>query len=95
MRACVPGEIDNYLCHICRKLFTSKQTLNMHVNYVYSVDIPFSRSMCTKSYKIKNKLTQHEMNHSDHYNYSCETCGKQFRGKVNLSMHMNDEDPFV
>jgi len=86
--SCLPGEIDNYLCHICSKPFTSKQTLNMHVNYVHSVDRPFSCSMCTKSYKIKSELTQHEMTHSDHYNYSCETCGKQFRGKVNLRMHM-------
>jgi len=84
----LPGEIDNYLCHICSKPFTSKQTLNMHVNYVHSVDRPFACSMCTKSYKIKSELTQHEMTHSDHYNYSCETCGKQFRGKVNLRMHM-------
>lgn len=86
--SCLPGEIDNYLCHICSKPFTSKQTLNMHVNYVHSIDRPFSCSMCTKSYKIKSELTQHEMTHSDHYNYSCETCGKQFRGKVNLRMHM-------
>jgi len=86
--ACLPGEVDSYLCHICSKPFTSKQTLNMHVNYVHSTDRPFSCSMCTKSYKIKSELTQHEMTHSDHYNYSCETCGKQFRGKVNLRMHM-------
>jgi len=86
--ACMPGEMDSYLCHICSKPFTSKQTLNMHVNYVHSTDRPFSCTMCTKSYKIKSELTQHEMTHSDHYNYSCETCGKQFRGKVNLRMHM-------
>ena len=43
--------------------------------------------MCTMSYKIKSELIQHEMTHSDHYNYSCETCGKQFRGKVNLCGH--------
>ena len=60
----------------------------MHVNYVHSIDQPFSCIMCTMSYKIKSELIQHEMTHSDHYNYSCETCGKQFRGKVNLRKQM-------
>ena len=86
--SCLPGEVDSFLCHICSKPFTSKQTLNMHVNYVHTTDRPFSCRLCNKSYKIKSELTQHELTHSDHCNYSCETCGKQFRGKVNLRMHM-------
>jgi hypothetical protein len=40
------------------------------------------------SYKINSELIQHKMTHSDHYNYSCVTCGKQFRGKGNLRKQM-------
>ncbi|KAK7930345.1 hypothetical protein WMY93_006740 [Mugilogobius chulae] len=49
---------------------------------------PYSCSECGKSFKIKSRLQQHMISHSDERPHKCPECGKMFKDKSNLNKHI-------
>ena len=72
-------------CHICGKLMSSN-ALHYHLKTVHVFE-PSSCSECGVSCKNKNYLRAHMRTHNT-IPFPCETCGKNFRTKRNLTEHI-------
>uniref|UniRef100_A0A1I8ICP0 C2H2-type domain-containing protein n=1 Tax=Macrostomum lignano TaxID=282301 RepID=A0A1I8ICP0_9PLAT len=51
---------------------------------------PFSCSTCSKAFKHKHHLTEHERLHSGEKPFQCGRCGKRFSHSGSFSQHMNN-----
>ena len=49
---------------------------------------PFKCSVCSKGFKLRSGLQQHERTHSSDRPYVCPDCGKLFRQPTHLQQHM-------
>eukprot|EP00095_Tigriopus_kingsejongensis_P006780 maker-scaffold999_size72078-snap-gene-0.11 protein:Tk06780 transcript:maker-scaffold999_size72078-snap-gene-0.11-mRNA-1 annotation:"zinc finger protein 564-like isoform x1" len=80
----------NYLkCNQCLFLTKEQKVLDKHVDYYHG--FPGREeicSLCQKSFRCRNHLSQHQFNHKSHY---CTPCGQEFLGRLNFRRHMDSE----
>ena len=96
------GSTYTIFCDTCTKGFMTNRALSAHKPRsgqvkVKKQKIPISHSclICTKSFNRKCNLERHINTHSDHKEYTCDQCGKQFReyrGIRNHKIKIHGED---
>ena len=80
------GNLD-HSCPICQKHFISAKLLKSHVKYSHLEERPFTCTVCSKSFKQKATLKQHEKLHSDEKPYVCNICSRGFVYPSRLKTH--------
>ncbi|KAJ9583195.1 hypothetical protein L9F63_022466, partial [Diploptera punctata] len=74
-----------YSCYICKKSYTTISQLTDHL-FIHKETGNFSCQDCGKSYSRLNFLRNH-ICESKELSYSCLTCRKMFKSKLELSIH--------
>ncbi len=80
------GIKKSFLCTICGKNFTQKQTLSDH-QMIHTGQRPFHCEICGSDFNNKQTLKRHKRLHTEVIRFQCELCGKEFRSKAGLRMH--------
>ena len=81
-----------YLCDLCNKTFTRKDSLLRHIKYVEQPNITLYKcSSCIKSFKYKQDLKRHftYCHLSVKPTHVCHICGKTYKYKFNLKRHFH------
>lgn len=81
---------DNALrfkCETCNRGFTTKGSLELHINTVHLKKKKFGCNICGKSFTQKHILKIHIDTHYNNRNFQCKVCGKTFVQKSNLTRH--------
>ena len=73
-------------CVICNKHFSSQRALKEHTNTAHSTN--FRCAVCKKCFGGLSKLNRHMPLHDEKKRVQCETSGKVFKRKDNLTRHM-------
>lgn len=79
-------EKPNYKCKQCKKSFTLKYKLAMHMR-VHTKEKPFKCDICPLSFSLNGNLKRHKMIHTGEKPHICEICGKGFIQATSLKMH--------
>jgi len=79
------AELDELICHICRRRFKTKDGLIVHLD-TFDHN-PFSCDVCGKVFSKKGGLKRHKISHTGERPYSCDLCDKDFKRSHRLSEH--------
>lgn len=90
-----PGKFE---CDICKAVLTTKSSLLTHMKYKHIPNgKPYECKLCNAKYIGRSSLQQHlDLKHFNVRNFMCSTCGKSFKTKTELEIHMirhTDEKP--
>ncbi|XP_037033364.1 zinc finger protein 816-like [Bradysia coprophila] len=88
---------DSLQCHICSKVYSTKQSLKLHNQSVHMHLRPFKCELCQRSFADKYTLTTHTRIHSGSRPYACPYCEKNFVQHSALTKHKRvhtKEKPF-
>ena len=86
-----PSRLNNVLCDVCEKVFSSIGIRNSHMKTVHSVAKPYPCDQCDKSFNTAGIRKAHIRNrHSEDgaLQRICEECGKMFRHAGSLNIHV-------
>ena len=75
-----------YLCTVCDKWFTGKDSLNVH-KQIHSGDKRFACTVCYKGFTQPGSLKVHKLTHSKEKPFACAVCNKWFSEKRSLTVH--------
>ncbi|XP_066993964.2 zinc finger protein 62 homolog isoform X2 [Anabrus simplex] len=76
-------------CPICSKAFARLDQLKLAHMPTHDISQQqFSCEICTKTFRVKSKLKQHMILHSDQKDYHCPTCCKRFARETYLKSHL-------
>ena len=81
------GQKKSYLCSYCGKKFTTKHSLQEHVN-AHSGIKPHVCEICGKGFSYDSALRDHKFTHDDVKQFKCDLCNKSFCQRSGLKMHM-------
>ncbi|GFN95939.1 Zinc finger protein [Plakobranchus ocellatus] len=80
-------KIFKHKCELCDKTFLEKSKLQAHIAALHTQELPYTCSVCGKSYAIKSSLVRHERHHSGARPYKCSFCSETFLEKRELVRH--------
>ena len=49
----------SFQCEICKKYFTRKHSLNVHIASIHEENKPYQCEICAKTFTEKSKLNRH------------------------------------
>ena len=75
-----------FSCSVCKKEYTSRQSLHRHRQY--HSDVSFDCKNCSKTFARKDYLKQHSLTCSGKKETVCTVCNKDFPYAWNLQRHM-------
>ena len=84
---CKNHTFSSFRCDICQRGFTTKGSLDLHVDAVHLKKREYGCSLCGKLYSRKHILKVHLATHYGKRDFICSTCGKSFLQKSNLNRH--------
>uniref|UniRef100_A0A8C6U8D5 Zinc finger protein 865 n=1 Tax=Neogobius melanostomus TaxID=47308 RepID=A0A8C6U8D5_9GOBI len=78
-----------FQCHLCGKTFRTQGTLDKH-NRTHTGERPFSCEFCQQRFTEKGAMLRHvESKHQEGRPHTCSICGKTFKAREQLRVHMN------
>ncbi|KAM8787661.1 zinc finger protein 211-like isoform 1-T1 [Rhynchonycteris naso] len=77
---------QGFVCHECKKYFTSVSGLHYHQS-LHSGKRPYGCSDCGKSFSSSTYLRYHQRFHTGKRPYECNECGKSFISKNDFHRH--------
>lgn len=81
-------DLRPFFCDICGKKCKTKGQLKNHQSR-HSDERPFKCQKCPSTFKLKFDLSEHESKtHTSADPLTCNVCGKLFKGKSTLRVHM-------
>lgn len=80
--------IRNYSCEICPSKFISCAALTRHMKTIHVDEKKFVCTICSKGFKLANKLKTHMFVHTGIFEHPCQQCGKGFRQRSKLQLHI-------
>ncbi|KAL0822754.1 hypothetical protein ABMA28_004763 [Loxostege sticticalis] len=88
MRLHSDESLEEYMCHICEKVFLFKETLNSHLtNHVRKANF-FKCVLCEKKYSESSQLTRHEKTHLQNGRYQCPMCDMNYGLRNHFEAHL-------
>ena len=80
-------------CDICKKKFSSKKRLKLHVHNAHEkkidgTEISYICPECLKKFPTPSKLNRHKITHTGEKPYSCKNCNKGFTQNEHLKAHI-------
>lgn len=83
----------NFTCETCRKKFLLRSYFLAHQRIHSKTNLKvFPCSLCTKTFKSKQNLIDHEACHLGLKYYKCEVCAKSFTTKTHLDYHLKSHN---
>ena len=75
-----PPQMNSLICDICKKPYSTKSNLNVHIKTIHHKILPFQCEFqgCNKSYSTLKRKTIHMRTHLDLKSYQCDICQKKF-----------------
>ena len=96
--------IPNYVCSLCEIAFSSKFTLERHINEQHNsqqrgssqdeeiADLPFVCDICGKTFvNLRNMDSHCNSFHTNQDPIKCKVCGQEFRKAYNLKVHLKNQ----
>ena len=84
-------EDDNLSCHLCNKLFTTKENKNKHARTQHGneLGIGYTCEDCNRLFQSKIALKYHKevVHEEEKHTYACEVCKQQFKTKHSVGVH--------
>ncbi|KAH3836355.1 zinc finger protein 624-like [Dreissena polymorpha] len=82
------GSRETFLCQLCGKKFTTKNTMLQHMNIHLGLR-PFSCKSCGKSFTHESVLRDHQLSHTNTKLFICNypDCAKTFTHRSSLKTH--------
>lgn len=75
-----------YECYICKTSFSYKTSLIHHMPMHTGKKISHECGVCKLNFSRRDALQRHTLIHLGQSPYECQTCGKGFRAKFNLTV---------
>ncbi|XP_055855575.1 zinc finger protein 665-like [Episyrphus balteatus] len=82
-----------YTCNICGKNSPSQRALKNHMDYVHKCERLHKCTLCEKSFKKIQALTEHLAKHTGDRLYKCPHCDKTFKVRSNMHHHRKLKHP--
>ncbi|XP_041377490.1 zinc finger protein 236-like [Gigantopelta aegis] len=76
------------ICEQCGMTYATRGDLNRHIDEVHPEMKPYQCGNCSKRFKLKSYLQQHELSHSSGRNWVCGVCKKDFKCRHSLRQHL-------
>ena len=76
------------ICEQCGLSYPSRGDLNRHIDDVHPELKPYQCDTCSKRFKLKSYLQQHELSHTPGRNWVCGVCKKDFKCRHSLRQHL-------
>lgn len=83
------AEENERTCHICDKVFASKQTLEFHTR-IHTGSKPVHCKDCGESFRCQSFLKQHRISHHVQNVFHCALCGLSFSRSNYLRTHLQN-----
>ena len=78
---------EKFRCHICDKLFNTKNTLSQHEN-IHRMPKDLQCTQCQHILHSKDALNKHIQRIHERVKYSCPYCQKEFTGESYCANHI-------
>ena len=87
--------IKEFQCNQCGKAYTSKRSMEQHVDVVHLGKKSFVCNVCNQSFGRTTTLRVHMLSHTKELPFRCEYCSAGYKEKRNLKKHMMKSHPEI
>ncbi|KAG6455146.1 hypothetical protein O3G_MSEX009061 [Manduca sexta] len=79
---------ESHICHICDKIFKTKEDLGVHISCHINNDIVYKCIYCAKQFSHQLLLSTHEKEHLINGRYHCTLCPMTYECRNRLTNHV-------
>ena len=87
--------IKEFQCNQCGKAYTSKRSMEQHVDVVHLGKKSFVCNVCNQTFGRTTTLRVHMLSHTKDLPFRCEYCSAGYKEKRNLKKHMMKSHPEI
>lgn len=81
--------IKKYLCNVCGQKFLVASMLKSHQEWAHGIGDSRECNICHQVFRGPNTLRSHMFSHTTEVKYNCELCGKVYKYRSGLKVHMD------